>query len=110
MVLSFNSRDRASTHPGHFVTMAYHSKYFDTTHPENLGEDWTTETLSGALSDMEEMSREELVALCDHPDIGLTFASDDWREFLPIPDILAALLIQYYPTILICAIDQQTRE
>lgn len=89
--------------------MPYASKFFDIENPESFGEDWTKETLAAVLSELETMGREDLIRLCQHPDIRLSLAMDDWERSAPVEDILARLLMDYYSTILIGAIDEIVR-
>lgn len=58
------------------------------------------------LERLESLTRDQLVMLCDDPEIKLVFSAKDWRENTDEEDLISALFTDYNPETLNRAIDR----
>ena len=79
-------------------SMSYRSKYYNLDRP---GEYHDRVVFGWVVERLETMSREELVALLDRPEIGIAFGGANWRQLTPHEELVSVLISDVEPQVLL---------
>jgi hypothetical protein len=71
---------------------------------------WGEEDFWCSVRVMEAMSREQLLTICQLPEIKLRFTAKDWEHTTPEDQIISALIADYQPEVLMQAIKEVNQD
>ena len=76
--------------------------YYENTAAHN---GWDKKIFADIVHKLESMNREQLVSLCKHPNIEISFTANEWEEKIPEEEMVLALIADCSPKVLVEAVE-----